>query len=147
MELEEEEESESSDEELDDDEYQEALNKLSKLRKNQESKMNDEVDENDKNDNEDNDGDDDEDIVVEEDIMEKEARDFKLYYSPLDSIHELYFVKIKIEELAKKDMASYKQLEAALTEEEKSKFNKAMGKAEEYQKYVEENQKKIKDRS
>ena len=146
VEINEKESSSSSDEELSDGEYAKALNKLSSIRdKNdkkesgKEAKMKDEGEEAEAEAEEE---DDDEDIGIDEsdDEMQGEAGDFRLYYSPLDSVHELYYVKQKLEELAKKDMGMYKELDAALTEEERTAFNAAMVKADEYQKQtIEEN--------
>lgn len=130
VEINEKEESSDSDSELSDDEYESALAKLAELRKKEEAResgMKDEITEENKEDME---GDDD----LEDAEMKKEAKDFKLYYSPLDTVNELYYVKTKLEEIAKKDMNLYKQLETSINEDEKKKFNEAMVKADEYQK-------------
>ncbi len=139
--------SSSSDSELDDDDYEKALNKLSAMRAKNEKKeagkgegkedvMGDEA--------EDDSG---EDFSIE-DSMQKEAGDFELSYSPLDAVNELYYVKTRLEgelvvsiviiAMAQKDMGLYKQLDAALTEEERKNLNAAMVKAEEYQKEINE---------
>ncbi len=123
--------SSDSDGELSDGEYEKALNKLSAMNRKKEAKgegeMKDEGEEEESSD-------DDIEINEEDQEMQREAGDFRLYYSPLDSVHELYYVKMKLEELAKKDMEAYKQLDAALTEEERKTFTAAMVKADEYQK-------------
>ena len=67
--------------------------------------------------------------------------DCDLYYNPLYSVHELYYVKTRLEgiiahkmlEIAAKNMAYYRELEKSLTPDEKTKLATAMKKGEEYQ--------------
>jgi hypothetical protein len=118
--------SESSSE-LDDEEYAEKLKELHDLRVKAETKeatMKDEEEESDEE---------EEDLEVKDLVV-----DYTLYYSPLDLIHELYYVKKKLEELGRKDMALYKQLEQGLNKEELESFHKAMAEADRLQKEIEE---------
>ena len=59
--------------------------------------------------------------------------DHPFYASPLKKVHVLYFVKGSLEAIAAKDMSYYKLLETALADKDKRKLIKAMGKAEELQ--------------
>jgi len=135
-----EESSSSSDSELSDKAYSKALNKLSALRNNKEGEPIEEDEEDtmgkeEKSGSESSSGSDIEIDTDEDDPEIKGASsDFRLYYSPLDMVHELYYVKEKIEEIARKDIGLYKQLEGVLNEEEKKKFAESMTKAIEYQK-------------
>ncbi len=85
--------SSESDEELSDGAYQKALNKLSSAKKGEEKSAGQEP-QIEMGDAEENSS--DSDIEVE-DSMQKEAGDFSLYYSPLDSVNELYYVKTRLE--------------------------------------------------
>jgi len=122
--------SESSSE-LDDDEYAEKLRELHELQAKAETKENTMKDEEDKEEEEESD--DEEDEEVKEMIVE-----YTLYYSPLDLMHELYYIKKKLEELARRDMTLYKQLEQGLSKEELESFHKAMTEADKFQKEIEE---------
>ena len=101
VELNEKQQSSSSDSELSDDEYEKALNKLASMRAKKDDKESGMKD--DKKEGESDDSDSDIGIDEDEDEMAKEAGDFTLYYSPLDSTHELYYVKTKIEGNAMKE--------------------------------------------
>lgn len=123
--------SSDSSSELSDDEYAEKLKEINDLRtkmegkKAKESTMKDEEEKNE-----------DDDEYDEE--IEGLAADFTLYYSPLDRVHELYYVKKKLEELAKRDMTLYKQLTQALSKEESEGFSAAMVEADRLQKDIDD---------
>jgi len=60
-----------------------------------------------------------------------------LYYTPLDKIHELSYVKNRLELIAGTNMGYYKELENSLSEENKKKLIFCMQKADEYAKELE----------
>ena len=96
VELADKESSESDDSELSDDEYEKALRKLGKIREKNEAK--DAAKESGMEDAKEGEEESDDDIEIDDDNeMQKEAGDFRLYYSPLDTVHELYYVKTKLE--------------------------------------------------
>ncbi len=66
------------------------------------------------------------------------AGDLDMYYSPLDAVHELYYVKTRLEGIARNNMGYYQELDKALTAEERAKLVVAMQKGEEYQKAIEQ---------
>eukprot|EP00826_Nyctotherus_ovalis_P005627 TRINITY_DN1127_c0_g1_i16.p1 TRINITY_DN1127_c0_g1~~TRINITY_DN1127_c0_g1_i16.p1 ORF type:complete len:481 (+),score=165.40 TRINITY_DN1127_c0_g1_i16:73-1515(+) len=66
--------------------------------------------------------------------QEKLAADAKFYYNPLASVNELYYIKTKLAEFAKKQEKLFKELEKSLTEKEKEQLSNALTRANGYQK-------------
>ncbi len=138
---------EDSSGELSDDEYEAALRKLAKIRAKKEAKEEgmDEGKEDGKEEGKKDDESSDSDIPIEDDSA-SEAGDFRLFYSPLDTTHELFYVKTRLEGIpwhlfislafALANPTLYKQLDATLSEAERQQLMKAMQKAEEYQKDI-----------
>lgn len=122
-------EKESSDDssELSDDEYAEKLKELSELRAKSEARESTMKDE--------------EAEEEDEEEIKEAVTDFTLYYSPLDRVHELYYVRVKLEEFGAKDRGLYEQLEKALSKEEMEGFRKAMDEAKELQEEIDEENK------
>lgn len=73
------------------------------------------------------------DESFEPDDSYEEFEDVEVIYDPVNPVHELYYVKCRLEEVGRSNMGYYKELEQGLTEEEKSKLAKAMSKADECQ--------------
>ena len=86
-----------------------------------------------------------EDEVYELDMKDEEDSDYEIDYKPSDTlysylndVHELYYVKVRLGELGKKDIGLYKQLEQGLSEDEFKNFHKAMAEADNLQKEINE---------
>lgn len=87
-----------SDDELSDGEYEKALQKLNKIRaKNEarEEKGEDQKGQDQKVEEEEESSEDD--IEIDDDDANSEAGDFRLFYSPLDSTNELFYVKTRLQ--------------------------------------------------
>lgn len=76
--------------------------------------------------------------------QEKLAADAKFYYNPLADVNELYYIKTKLAEFAKKQEKLFEELEKSLTEKEKEQLSNALTRANGYQKQPKKKNRKTK---